>query len=672
MKERLLRLIRMNRLRLFVFSLIILMLMPTFAFADVTFIDRVLAAPFNGLISVFKSLGFKSLNDLVFNLPNTTTAPFTADEWNLAMYWYHAIEMATGGLAVVSVIVEGYRIMAASSNPSKRADAMEKINLTIFAYAVIWFLPVLSQLVFMANAHLTELFKNIMQSYGSFSFNSTDFIDNINTGNVLADAIVKFGYVGLMIYFNFLYTIRKFVLISMLVVTPIAVWGWGITGHRQGLEIVVSEIVSNAFMQASHALALCLYTILISKGISSDFSTWWAQIFGMVAIIPTTTALRNLFMGFLRWFGVNEEAYAGMATGALSSIGSIASIASAGFKKKSGFNIGKISGSNGGVISGNGGNGNGGNGTGGGTGGSSGGGFYGGQEVPSDSGLSALMTMPKVQSSRENIAGTSVNSPAQISPNGTIQTPVNGAVSESGSFITIPSSNNSRVNVPGQGFKTALNTASKVGSKLSPVGHAVGTIAGAGMGLPLGAGMMNNFSKIGSGVGSVTTSAAGSAIGTVGSFAAQTIGYKYATDDPNRKYVDESGNGLIKGVQTDDGMMYYMPDDEGYADIQPTATFATEVQAYDAGYRPYSRAGIGDRIKNITGSEHPYDGAGKMIGATLASPLGAKAANVGGNVGEGVARGTRKVGSAIGSGVQKGYQWIKNISDDPDNFRWKQ
>jgi hypothetical protein len=407
--------------------------------------------------------------------------------------------------------------------------------------------------------------------------------------------------------------------------------------------------------------------MLISKGISSDFSTWWAQIFGMVAIIPTTTALRNLFMGFLRWLGVNEEGYAGMAMGALSSLGSIASIAGAGLKKKTGFNLGKVTGSNTSAVSGNGGNG-----TGGGTGGSSGGGLYGGQEVPSDSGLSALMTMPKVQNSRENVAGMSVDSPAQISPNGTIQTPVNDPVSESGSFITIPSSNNSRVNVPGQGFKTALNTASKVGSKLSPVGHAVGTIAGAGMGLPLGAGMMNNFAKIGSGVGSVTTGAAGSAIGTVGSFAAQTIGYKYATDDPNRKYVDESGNGLIKGVQTDDGMMYYMPDDEGYADIQPTTTFATEVQAYDAGYRPYSRAGIGDRIKNITGSEYPYDGAGKMIGATLVSPLGARAANVGGNVGEGVARGTRKVGSTIGSGVQKGYQWIKNISDNPDNFRWKQ
>ncbi|SNX54083.1 hypothetical protein [Thermoanaerobacterium sp. RBIITD] len=657
MRERLLRLIRMNRAKLFVFTLLVSSFIPTFAFAEVTFIDRVLAAPFNGLITLFKSLGFKSLNDLVFNLPNTTTAPFTSDEWNLAMYWYHAIEIATGGLAVVSVIVEGYRIMAASGNPSKRADAMEKINLTILAYAVIWFLPMLSQLVFMANAHLTELFKNIMQSYGSFSFNSTDFIDNINTGNVLADAIVRFGYIGLMMYFNFLYTIRKFVLIAMLVVTPIAVWGWGITGHRQGLEIVVSEIVSNAFMQASHALALCLYTILISKGISSDFSTWWAQIFGMVAIIPTTAALRNLFMGFLRWLGVNEEGYAGMAMGALSSLGSIASIASAGFKKKSGLNPEKVSGSNGGVA----GSGNGGNGTGGGTGGgTAGGGIYGGQEVPSDSGISALMTMPKVQSNRENMTGVIGNSsPAH-------------AVSENSSFVSIPSSNNSRVNVPGQGFKTALSTASKISSKLSPVGHAVGTIAGAAMGLPLGAGMINNFAKIGSGVGSVTTGAAGGAIGTVGSFAAQTIGYKYATDDPNRKYVDESGNGLIKGVQTDDGMMYYMPDDEGYADIQPSATFATEAQAYSAGYRPYSRAGIGDRIKNITGSEHPYDGAGKMIGATLASPLGTKAANIGGNVGEGFARGTRKVGGAVVSGVQKGYQWIKNISDDPDNFRWKQ
>jgi|GEM_PF-5564115 len=664
MKERLSRLIRMSKSKLFSITVLIVALIPNFAFAEVTFIDRILAAPFNGIIAAAQALGFKTLDQLVFNLPNMTTAPFTTDEWNLAMYWYHAIEIATGGLAVVSVIAEGYRIMAASGNPSKRADAMQKINLTVFAYAVIWFLPILSKLVFMGNAYLTQLFENIMKTYGNYSFTNAgwDFINNINTSNIVATAIVRLGFVGLMIYFNFLYTIRKFVLISMLVVTPIAVWGWGITGHRQGLEIVISEIVSNAFMQASHALALCLYVILISKGISSDFSTWWAQIFGMVAIIPTTNALRNLFMGFLRWLGVNEEGYAGMAMGALSSIGSIASIASAGFKKKPALNVGKVSDSNGSAVgSGNGGNGTGG-GTGGGTGsGSVGGGIYGGQEVPSDSGISALMTMPKVQSNRENMTGVIGNSsPAH-------------AVSENSSFVSIPSSNNSRVNVPGQGFKTALNTASKVGSKLSPVGHAIGTVVGAGMGLPLGGGMMNNFAKIGSGVGSVTTGAAGSAIGTVGSFATQTIGYKYATDDPYKKYVDESGNGLIKGVQTDDGSMkYYMPDDEGYDSIQPSATFVTEAQAYSAGYRPYSRAGIGDRIKNITGSEHPYDGAGKMIGATLASPLGVKAANVGGNIGEDFARGTRKVGGAVVSGVQKGYEWIKNISDDPDNFRWKQ
>ncbi|AAM25267.1 hypothetical protein M2349_000278 [Caldanaerobacter subterraneus subsp. tengcongensis MB4] len=300
MKKNLYQRIRTNKPKIFWILLFAFLIIPAFAFAN-TFIERILAAPFNGLVGAAKMLGFKTIDELVFYLPNTTTAPFTQNEWDIAMKWYHVVEIATGGLAVVSMIVAGMRLMAAGANPSKRADAMQKMGLTVLAYAVIWFLPLLSQLVFMGNAYLTELFKNLLSAYGGGKFAQTgwDFIESIQTNSILTTALVKAAFVGLMIYFNILYTIRKFVLISMFVVVPIAVWGWGISGYSGGLSLVVSEIVSNAFMQSSHALVLSLYAVLVSPGISSDFSTWWAQLFGLIALIPTAAVLRQLFLDFV-------------------------------------------------------------------------------------------------------------------------------------------------------------------------------------------------------------------------------------------------------------------------------------------------------------------------------------------------------------------------------------
>ena len=601
MRKNLFQLIRINRRKIFLSFIFLVVSVPASAFAD-SLIDRALASPINGLINVIKSLGFKTIDELIFYLPNSTTAPFTQSEWFLTMSWYHILEEATGVLAVVAVIVSGLRIMAASGNPSKRAEAMQKINLVVLAYATIWFLPIIAQLIFLANAHLTALFKSMLETYapvyGAQGFGQAtgwNFIDSIKTSNPLATAIVKLAFAGIMVYFNFLYTIRKFVLIAMIIVTPVAVWGWGITGYRRGLEIVIGEITSNAFMQASHALVFSLFAILIAPGMTSDFSNWWAQLFLMGVLIPTAATIRQLFMGFLRFLGVNEEGYAGMAMGGLAGLGAIASLAGQGIKGVAGT-VGDLAGGigkTGGVINKSN--------FGGGPGG------FGG----SDGGSTGF-------------------------PIG--QTPFGGQ----------------EVSVPGSGFTKILNTAAKASQNLSTVGRSTGSIVGTAMGLGLGASGMHTFSELGGLAGGIAGGSAGSTLGTIGSFTAQTVGYKYATDDPTKKYVDEEGNGLIKGVQTDDGSMkYYMPDTEGYDFITPIKTFATEIEAQKEGYKPAKKADFGDRIKNITGSEYTFDGAGKIIGATVSSPLGPMSTNIGGKIGEKTA-----------GGIRKGYGMLKN-------FRWR-
>lgn len=651
MKKNLFRLIRTNKRKIFFAVLLLLLFVPSFVFAN-SFIDRILAAPFNGIVDTAKKLGFKTIEELVFYLPNNTTAPFTQDEWDLAMKWYHAVEIATGGLAVVSMITAGLRLMAAGANPSKRADAMQKMELIVLAYAVIWFLPVLSQLVFMGNAYLTELFKNLLAAYGGGNFTQAgwDFIDAIQTNNVFTTALVKAAFVGLMIYFNVLYTIRKFVLIAMLVVVPIAVWGWSISGYAGGLALVVSEIVSNAFMQSSHALVLSLYAVLVSPGIKSDFSVWWAQLFGLIALIPTAAVLRNLFMGFLRWLGVNEEFYAGLAMNGLAGLAAIATTARKGFSIRRGRSTEtfKERRREGGADT-----------EGRGDGGDKGGGGspFGGQETGS---------APSLLSFRSSASGSSAEtsvSPEVYPSSQFTESTVPHKTNYIGSSYTPKKADRIlQKDRPGERYRKILSAGEKVGGIAGGLGYAAGTIFGGSMGLALGGNAIRDFGEIGGSIGGALGGAGGTTLGVVGGTGYHTLRYRYTTDDPNKLYVDEKGNGLIKGVKLEDGTLkYYMPGDEGYDSIEPVQTFKTEVEAQEHGYTPYKTAGFKDRIKNITGSEHAVDGAGKLTGTIVLSPFSTRAAEAGG-----------KAGEVTVKGIRKGYEWIKNVSKNPDEFRWKQ
>lgn len=285
-------------------------------------IEELIALPVNGLYNALKFLGFKGFEDLIFNNTYGDLAPFTPDEWRTVMAWYGGIRDAVWALLAVAVAVKGWGYMRSSYNPEKRVSFLNSVENVIYAFAVILFMPYAVQVIFQLNNYLVALFKGMAQSMGVVegSFN----LDDIKTGSIIATAVVKLGYLGLLVFFNFLYLIRKFVLTSMLVVTPIVAWTWTISGRKEGIGIVLGEVASNAFMQASHALVLALYLTLLQSGIASDFSPWWAQIFGMVCLIPTSNVIRNLLQGWLQKLGVNEEGWAGAAAMGFAGLANIA------------------------------------------------------------------------------------------------------------------------------------------------------------------------------------------------------------------------------------------------------------------------------------------------------------------------------------------------------------
>jgi len=317
---------------LLIVILSVLLILPGLGYAaeesvedEGSLIERLISLPVEGIYKAIQALGFKNYDELIFDTSKGDLSPFTEDEWDLVMTWYNSIRNAVWVMLVISVAVTGFRFMKSGGSPQKRSEVMRTAMSNIYAFAVVLFMPYFVRIIFQINSYMVSLFYSIAADMGAIGSDGFD-INSIRTGSIIATAFVRLGYAGLILFFNFLYVIRKFVITSMLIVTPIAAWSWSISGKYHGIGVVVGEIASNVFMQAAHALVLALYLTLLAGGVSGDFSPWWAQIFGMVALIPTANAIRNLLQGWLQFMGVQEEKWAGLATLGLSGIAGLVSI----------------------------------------------------------------------------------------------------------------------------------------------------------------------------------------------------------------------------------------------------------------------------------------------------------------------------------------------------------
>ncbi len=318
--------------RAVLYALLLVLVIPVCVYAadepsedDGSLIERLISLPVEGIYKATQALGFKNYDELIFDTSKGDLSPFEEEEWNVVMTWYNAIRNAVWVMLVISVAVTGYRFMKSGGSPQKRSEVMRIALSNVYAFAVVLFMPYFVRILFHINGYMVSLFYGIAEGMGAVGSDGFD-INGIKTGSVIATAFVRLGYAGLILFFNFLYVIRKFVITSMLIVTPIAAWSWSISGKYHGIGVAVGEIASNVFMQAAHALVLALYLSLLAGGVSGDFSPWWAQIFGMVALIPTANAIRNLLQGWLQFMGVNEEKWAGLATLGLSGLAGLVSM----------------------------------------------------------------------------------------------------------------------------------------------------------------------------------------------------------------------------------------------------------------------------------------------------------------------------------------------------------
>jgi len=253
---------------------------------------------------------------------------FPENSYPAIMFWYYTLATLSGACIFLLIIKSGYQVLfSSSSNPGTRASLISSIEKAFIGLGIIMLAPLFvnvlieinnafvglclsvldiltvngvsevepanngipvfgfidnlfasplvvinNMITFLFGLHpLGEVIFNVAPQ-GTVLSNQIMYDGEVNTGNIFADAILALALLGFTVYFNAVYTIRRWVVIAVMAATPIIVWIWVLSGNRQILSIWLAELIQTIFMQAFHALTFgIVFSILCFNALPQNF-----------------------------------------------------------------------------------------------------------------------------------------------------------------------------------------------------------------------------------------------------------------------------------------------------------------------------------------------------------------------------------------------------------------
>lgn len=299
------------------------------------FLTRALSVPFDVIVRMFiggeggnglqSLLGFKSIDNLIFNGGDLTgLEPFTNSEWSVLNLLYLNIASLCSLLVLIMVMKTGIKFISGGTSVSKRMELQEDLMRWIFSILAIVIAPLFIQGIFYICGAMTQGLYHILKAspaYSNDGFTSwkiKGIIQNLSTGSVLTDGIVKvmFCYVDLKI--NILFMVRKIVITAMYAFTPIVAALWGINNKVNASAVWFGEMITNASMQFFYAF---VFTVMLTALAPASLNDWFYSLLWMNALMSLADTLRNSLQGlFTKLSGFNEQGLSGIGVSALTSI----------------------------------------------------------------------------------------------------------------------------------------------------------------------------------------------------------------------------------------------------------------------------------------------------------------------------------------------------------------
>lgn len=280
-----------------------------------------IADAMNGLIKFLT--GFDDLDALLFSLPSNWNnerypAPLDQETWDMLDTLYGGISIVAYGLFMLLPLVASFRFLggAFTKSPRARAEAMQTLWRMVIAAVAIMAIPVMFRMFLIAaNAIQGLVATAIENSYSEGLGISGEFLENIRTGSVLLTSIVRIGFVFISLQIGVLYAVRKIVLSTMYVFTPLMLVLWVIKKDITAASVWAGEMLTNSFLLTAYALSAGVVAFILGGN-----QSWVVKLLAVYMIVPLGNTLRNGLQNlFTRWAGIDEERIAGGFAGTMAS-----------------------------------------------------------------------------------------------------------------------------------------------------------------------------------------------------------------------------------------------------------------------------------------------------------------------------------------------------------------
>ncbi|MCT4611773.1 MAG: hypothetical protein N4A47_00220 [Clostridia bacterium] len=247
------------------------------------------------------------LNDVEGDANLSALEPFSPKEWNVLLKIYATIASIAIPLVFLMVAKTGFEYIIFSQSVDKRSVLKGDFFKWIMSVFIMPIFPWIFKM-------LIIVFNELVLVLPVSSMN-IDYMDIINTNNPLGDAIFRLFFVGIELNIYFIFLVRKIMLTILFVISPLAIFMWGMRAPGNTIKIWFGEIFSNLSTQFFYALTFYVMAYLL---VSTDQSWLYFLVWMMMAMQVAKMLKNSLQTFFASKMGIDEEK---VASGVMGQVG---------------------------------------------------------------------------------------------------------------------------------------------------------------------------------------------------------------------------------------------------------------------------------------------------------------------------------------------------------------
>ena len=257
--------------------------------------EKLLISGLSNIVNFITSaLGLWNLDELIFNGGvrggNSYIGGIFPEYWEARMWtFFYIVEIVAIAILFYNIIMNIYKRAQATANPFTRASSMEQIKNIFVTILILIMLPVIFKILISLSFSLTGLF---VATFGE-DITATDKFRSLSLqSGTLGGCLMQLVYLGAILYFNFLYTMRALIVVIMIILSPFFVMLYS-TGEKGKMlfQGAATEFLANVFVQPLQALFLAVLLLLPSS------SRGFENLILIYALIPFTGLVRGLIFG---------------------------------------------------------------------------------------------------------------------------------------------------------------------------------------------------------------------------------------------------------------------------------------------------------------------------------------------------------------------------------------